>query len=108
MHAARARPEIRRAIEVTDAERSEVGNECGGVAKSKTGVQLQPVGGARNCRPGLGGRRRATAATPPRSAAALRLAHDAVPAATARSRARARRARAWRALRDAWRTATGR
>ena len=48
MHAARARPEVRRAIHVTDAEVGEVGNERGGLAKREFRIELQAVGGARH------------------------------------------------------------
>ena len=50
VHAAGARAEIGRAVDVADAERGEVGHERGRVLEREVCVELQAIGGARNDR----------------------------------------------------------
>ena len=48
MFAAPARPQVRRAINMADSQACEVGHDLRGMPESKSAVQLQTVGRARN------------------------------------------------------------
>src|SRR5688572_8838187 len=48
MHAARPRAEVRRAVDVADAEIREVGDQRSSVTKSELRIELNAVSGARN------------------------------------------------------------
>ena len=63
VQAARSRAQVRRAVDVADAERGEVGHQRGRRRRSEVAVQLQPVGRARD---------RAAPAPAPAAAAGLR------------------------------------
>ena len=83
--AAGAGAEIRRAVHVADSERGQIRNDRRRIAEREAGVELHPVGGARNDElSGVGGRRAA-----PRRAAPLSAIHRVAPGATRRSRAQA-------------------
>src|SRR5207248_1541305 len=84
VRAAGAGAEIRRAVQVADSELCQVRNDRRGVAEREAGVELHPVGGARNDELGCVRGERAA----PLSAAPLSAIHARSPAATGRSRAR--------------------
>ncbi len=74
VRAAGARAKVRRAVQVADAERGQVGHERGGIGEGEAGVELQAIGGARDLR-ARAPRRRCRGASSRR--------HRRAPAATA-------------------------